>query len=66
MTKNDDDQASLKLRLALVMLIPAEPPDYAGNLVNSLVGAFPDVRVLYRRLDHRPLWISTTPPEGTP
>ena len=62
MTKNDDQTAS-KLRLALVMLIPSEPQDYAGNLVTSLLGSFPDVEVVYRRLDPRPLWITTTPPQ---
>ena len=62
-SQKTDDHTSPKLPLALVLLIPSEPPEYAGNLVASLIGSFPDMRVIYRRLDQRPLWITTTPPK---
>jgi hypothetical protein len=62
---SNDDQAKPKFRLAMVLLIPSEPPDYSDRILNHLLESFPDVRLVYRKLDPRPLWISTTPPEAS-
>lgn len=48
-----------KVRFATVMLCDKDDPDV---IIDLIARQLPRVHVVYRRLDTRPLWITTEPP----
>jgi len=47
-----------KIRFAIILMCDANETDRIIDLINQNTKAF----IIYRRIDTRPLWVTTTPP----